>query len=93
MSAEVLRIITAFSPETRDYYPTTLFAAEEAYQGSCTAKTTIYSSNVIAGIMVGQLAKHLRNLPLEADIIFNLLTCDVDVKDVKKELEKVKDVH
>jgi len=43
--------------------------------------------------MVGQLAKHLRNLPLEADIIFNLLTCDVDVKDVKKELEKVKDVH
>lgn len=42
MSAEVLRVLTACDFESRKHYPATLFHAEEAYVGPCTAKTTIY---------------------------------------------------
>jgi sulfur carrier protein ThiS adenylyltransferase len=72
MAAESLRILTAYNAESCDYYPTTLFSQEEAYQGSCTAKTTIYCANVIAGIMVAQFAKYLRDVPVETDISYNL---------------------
>ncbi len=41
MSAEVLRVLTACDFESRKHYPGTLFHAEEAYVGPCTAKTTI----------------------------------------------------
>ena len=43
MSAEVIRVLTACDYESRKYYPTTLFAPQEAYTGPCTARTTIYS--------------------------------------------------
>ncbi len=49
MSAEVLRVLTACDPGSREHYPTTLFTAEDAYQGACTAKTTIYCANIAAG--------------------------------------------
>ena len=42
MSAEVLRVITACDEQSREYYPKTLFAAQEAHTGPCTAKSTIY---------------------------------------------------
>jgi sulfur carrier protein ThiS adenylyltransferase len=81
MSAEVLRILIACDSAGRRHYPTTLFAAEEAYVGACTAKTTIYCANICAGLMVAQFAKWLRRLPVESDLNFNLLagelTCTV----------------
>jgi sulfur carrier protein ThiS adenylyltransferase len=73
MSAEVLRILAACDAASRKHYPTTLFAAEEAYQGSCTAKTTIYCANIAAGLMLAQFAKWLRRLPVDPDIALNLL--------------------
>jgi len=73
MSAEVLRVLTACDAAGRKHYPTTLFAAEEAYAGSCTAKTTIYCANVAAGLMLTQFAKFLRRLPVEPDMVLNLL--------------------
>jgi molybdopterin/thiamine biosynthesis adenylyltransferase len=33
MSAEVLRVLTAYNDESRNYYPTTLFNADEAFVG------------------------------------------------------------
>ena len=42
----------------------TLFAAEEAYAGSCTAKTTIYCANLAAALMLAQFTKWLRRLPV-----------------------------
>ncbi len=81
MSAEAIRIIVVSDDESKAYYPTTLFSPSEAFQGSCTAKTTIYSSNVAAGIMVAQLAKSLRNMPLDCDIQLNLLTNEMDAID------------
>ena len=79
MSAEVLRVLTACDFESRKYYPTTLFSAEEAFVGPCTAKTTIYCANIAAGLMVAQFAKYLRQLPVDADIQLNLLASEINV--------------
>ena len=79
MSAEVLRVLVACDAASRQHYPNTLFAAQEAYTGSCTAKTTIYCANIAAGLMIAQFAKYLRNLPVEADIQVNLLASEMSV--------------
>jgi molybdopterin-synthase adenylyltransferase len=81
MSAEVLRVLTACDAASRKHYPTTLFAAGEAYAGACTAKTTIFCANIAAGIMVSQFAKYLRHLPVDADICLNLLTGELALGD------------
>ena len=79
MSAEVLRILTACDSDSRYHYPKTLFAAEEAYAGSCTAKTTIYCANIAAGLMVSQFTRFLRCLPIDPDLQFNLLSSELSV--------------
>lgn len=79
MSAEVIRVITACDYQSRKYYPSTLFASQEAYAGSCTAKTTIYSANIAAGLMVAQFTKYLRQLPVSADIQLNLLSSEISI--------------
>ena len=79
MSAEVLRILTACDSASRQHYPTTLFSAEQAYAGACTAKTTIFCANVAAGMMVAQFAKYLRHVPIDADVQLNLLSMELSV--------------
>jgi sulfur carrier protein ThiS adenylyltransferase len=73
MGAETIRIITAHDDESREYYPTTLFSAEEALQEPCTARSTIYTANIAAGFMVSQLTMRMRDLPLNKDLLFTLL--------------------
>jgi sulfur carrier protein ThiS adenylyltransferase len=77
MSAEVIRVLVACDERSRQHYPTTLFAPEQAYAGSCTAKTTIYCANVAAGLMLAQFAKWLRLLPAEPDVSLNLLASEL----------------
>jgi len=79
MSAEVLRVLTACDFESHKHYPTTLFNAEEAFLGPCTAKTTIYCANIAAGFMLAQFTKYLRLLPIEPDIQLNLLASELSV--------------
>jgi len=79
MSAEVLRILTVADATSREHYPTTLFGSDEAYQGACTAKSTIYCANIAAGLMVSQFTKWLRCLPVDPDIQLNLLTSEMTV--------------
>jgi sulfur carrier protein ThiS adenylyltransferase len=79
MSAEVLRVLTAYDSQSRQHYPTTLFQQEEAFVGPCTARTTIYCANIAAGLMVAQFTKYLRHLPVDADIQFNLLSSELSV--------------
>ncbi len=79
MSAEVLRVLTACDPPSRQYYPSTLFTAEEAYAGSCTAKTTIYCANIAAGVMLSQFTQWLRGIPVEKDVTLNLLAAELTV--------------
>jgi len=78
-SAEVFRIVTACNEESRNYYPQTLFAAEQAHVGPCTAKTTIYCANIAAGFMLTQFTKYLRLLPVDPDIQVNLLASEMSV--------------
>jgi molybdopterin/thiamine biosynthesis adenylyltransferase len=82
MSAEVLRIITAYDSGSRKHYPTTLFRSNEAFEGSCTAKTTIYCANIAAGLMIAQFTKYLRQLPIDCDIQLNLLASELTVAEI-----------
>ena len=79
MSAEVLRVITACDEKGREYYPQTLFTAEQAQAGPCTAKATIYCANIAAGFMLAQFTKYLRLLPLDPDVQVNLLASEINV--------------
>lgn len=90
MAAETLRILCAFDKSSIDFYAETIFAPSEAYQASCTAKTTYYGSNVIAGIMVGQMAKWLRDIPLEADIQFDMMNNHFEAMTVRKARKQAK---
>jgi len=80
MSAEYLRVLTVSDDASREYYPTTIFRASEAYQGACTAKTTIYCANIAAGMMVAQFAQWLRGYDIDKDIDVNLLTNEMGAK-------------
>jgi molybdopterin-synthase adenylyltransferase len=79
MSAEVLRVLTACDGRSQAHYPTTLFDAQEAFVGPCTAKTTIYCANIAAGFMIAQFTKHLRRLPVEPDLQLNLLATELTI--------------
>jgi len=74
MSAEYLRVLVAHDEQSVKHYETTLFSAGEAYQGPCTSKSTIYCSNIAAGLMVAQFAKWLRGCQLDNEVDFNILT-------------------
>jgi len=79
MSAEVLRVITACDEKSRQYYPKTLFTAQQAHAGPCTAKTTIYCANIAAGFMLAQFTKYLRLMPVDPDVQINLLASEINV--------------
>jgi sulfur carrier protein ThiS adenylyltransferase len=72
-------VITAYSKQSREHYPQTLFSAGQAYTGTCTAKTTIYCANIAAGLMIAQFTKFLRQLPIDYDIQLNLLASEISV--------------
>ena len=79
MAAEVIRILASDHPLSDDDYPRTLFAASEAFVGSCTSKSTIYAASVAAGLMVGQFARWLRGVPVIGDQVLNLLAAELSV--------------
>jgi len=43
MSAEVIRVLASANPSCDVHYASTLFESQQAYIGSCTAKSTIYT--------------------------------------------------
>ena len=81
MNAEVIRILAIRAPAHDAYYVTTLFQPERAYAGSCTAKSTIYTANIAAGLMLAQFTRWLRRLPTDPDLSFNLLSMELSVHD------------
>ena len=73
-----IRVISATKQESRAHYPTTLFAAEEAQEGECTAKMTIYGAYVAAGILLSQYGLFLRRFPITGyDVMLNLCTMEL----------------
>lgn len=79
MTAEVVRVLAVADDLSREHYPTTLFQAEEAVQGTCTAKSTIFTANIAAGLMLEQFARWLRGLPIDQDLQLNLLSSELSV--------------
>jgi sulfur carrier protein ThiS adenylyltransferase len=79
MSAEVIRVLASDKPSTDGYYTTTLFEESQAYAGACTAKSTIYTANIAAGLMLGQFTRWLRAMPVERDVLLNLLSMELAV--------------
>jgi molybdopterin-synthase adenylyltransferase len=72
MLGEVIRILTAVDPESRDHYRSTLFDASQAQQGSCTARSTIYTASIAAGLLAHQFARWLRGSAPLHDLVLNL---------------------
>ena len=73
MLGETTCILVVANEASQGHYPTTLFAASEAEQGRCTARSTIYTANIAAGLMVHQFVRWLRRQPVDADTTLNLL--------------------
>src|SRR3954464_3207632 len=54
MLGEAIRVLVAADEAGRGHYPTTLFTGSEAQAGRCTARSTIYTANITAGLMIHQ---------------------------------------
>ncbi len=80
MQGEVIRVLAADESHT-GYYPRTLFAGIEAAPGRCTAHSTVYAASIAAGLMVHQLTRWFRRVPVDKDISLNLLSGDWVVVD------------
>ena len=79
MLGEAMRILIAADETSRHRYPGTLFASSEAQPGRCTARSTIYTANIAAGLMVHQFVRWLRRQPVDADTSLNLLASELVV--------------
>lgn len=79
MSGEVLRVLASAAPPVDVYYGTTLFAQDEAFAGACTSKSTIYTASIAAGLMLCQFTRWLRQLPVERDVVLNLLAGELSI--------------
>ena len=79
MLGETIRVLVATDAVTRERYASTLFRQADAQQGNCTSRSTIYAAGIAAGLMVHQLTRWLRNLPLDFDATFNLLAGEYTV--------------
>jgi len=76
MLSEVMRILTVAEEQGRQYYPTTLFAQAEAQAGTCTARGTIYTASIAAGLMIHQFTRWLRGMLVDCDLSVNLLASE-----------------
>jgi len=77
MLGEVMRILTVTESQGRERYPATLFQQVEAQAGACTARGTIYTAAIAAGLMLHQFTRWLRKLPIEVDVSVNLLASEL----------------
>lgn len=79
MLADALRILVACDDVSRRHYPTTLFPPSEAHAGRCAAQNTFDAAQVAAGLLVHQFRRWLRELPVDADVSWNLLASELTV--------------
>ena len=80
MSAEVVRVLASDHPGVDTHYATTLFTEAQAYAGACTAKSTVYAASIAAGLMLCQFTRWLRGLPVDQDVLLNLLSMEMAVR-------------
>lgn len=76
MLGEVMRVLTVTDSSDCEHYATTLFDQTDAEPGRCTARSTIYTANIAAGLMLHQFARWLRSQPVDRDLTLNLLASE-----------------
>ena len=76
-----VRLHPSDRPATDLHYAATLFPGREAFAGSCTSKSTIYTANIAAGLMLAQFSRWLRGIPAIRDQTLNLLAAELTVSD------------
>ena len=81
MLGETLRVLAASTEAERRHYASTLFAAQEAVPGRCTARSTIYCASLCAGLMIHLFSRWLRGIPLDRDLSMNLLASEMVLAD------------
>ncbi len=77
MLGEVIRVLSVADGAGRSHYPATLFHETEAQVGRCTARATIYTAAIAAGLMLHQFARWLRGQPIDPDLALNLLSSEL----------------
>jgi molybdopterin-synthase adenylyltransferase len=77
MLADTIRVLVAADDVGRRHYPTTLFPESEAHPGRCTAMNTFDTAQIAAGLMIHQLRRWLRGMPMDADTSFNVLASEL----------------
>lgn len=77
VASEVVRVISACDDQSKAYYSETLFSGSEAFRGPCTARMTIHMANIAAGLLIQQFTKWLREMPVDHDVLFNLLSMEL----------------
>lgn len=80
MLGEVIRVLVVADEVGQDHYPATLFRQSEAQPGRCTARSTIYTANIAAGLILHQFARWLRGQPVDSDTSLNLLAGELAVR-------------
>lgn len=79
MLKEVMRVFNSTLPITDEYYATTLFEENETQGGTCTAKSTIYTASIAAGMMIAPFTAYLRGIPTAQGLELNILTSEFAV--------------
>ena len=74
MLGEIMRVLVVADGVYADHYEQQFFAEAEAEQGRCTARGTIYTAGVAAGLMLHQFTRWLRNMPVDRDFMLNLMS-------------------
>lgn len=84
MMGEVFRVLTTTKddPKTAEYYGKSFFPEEEAVQGRCTARSTVYCAAGAACFMVHQFARFLRRQPVDCLVALNMTTSEIEVVEV-----------
>jgi hypothetical protein len=80
MLGETMRILCVADDTGRQHYTTTLFRQSEAQSGQCTARSTIYTANIAAGLMLHQFTRWLRELEIDSDTLVNLTASEMTVR-------------
>ena len=73
MRGWLMRILAVGKQEDHEAYEKSFFEQTEAEEGACTARGTIFTATIAAGLMVNQLAKWTRKFNVDKDTIVNLL--------------------
>lgn len=74
---DVVRVLAASDGAGRQHYETTLFPPHQAQGGTCTTRVSSYVAGIAAGLMVHQFSRWLRGLPVDCDMVLNLLAAEM----------------